>query len=78
MSTDTYIASRGDLEHFACVECTTCSKTEADLTHGGAKVLYELLKTEEPSNVDSVRSGGVRDTHNETLDKDFSVLCSPE
>ena len=29
--------------------------------------LCELLKTEEPSNVDSVRSSGARDTHNGTL-----------
>ena len=73
MPAETYIASRADFQPCACVECTRYSKTEAKLTRGEITVLYELLKSGELSNVDSVKSHGARDTRNGILDEDTSV-----
>jgi len=54
------------------------SQTKAQLTVVESTALYELLESEELSDVDSVKSNVARDTRNGLLDEDTSVQRSPE
>ena len=48
-------------------------QTKAQLAVVESTALYELLKSEDLSNVDSVKSIGARDNRNGILDEDTSV-----
>jgi hypothetical protein len=52
------------------------SQTKAQLTLVESTALYDLLKSEELSDVDSVKSNVARDTRNGLLDEDTSVQRS--